>query len=1279
MPKKPPKQALLPNCCMEADEQSTQSGERCSSARFSSSTAKEGARYTSTFSHESKLEIDETCKAVELSTAAPSDVASLRPIPDEVSAAVTACDELLMDQVVDLTSAAVSDAPVSVCSDKDQVLDFLSAAASDAPVSVCSAKRSCDTGAADAVCEDTADQVVVFISAAISDAPVSVCSAKQSCYTGAADAVCENTAHEVGDLISAATSDASVSVCSVTRSCNTYAADAVCDNTADQAIRHQFPRILSDLLDDAPHPMKNSAPAQVSPPSQQPPVLPLPMGISTLGSQSSLSPPTGCHSFPMRHRKSGLSEPAPFFLGSSSPKKSDTAADPMSSGRSSRNSNRCLTVPGVCQPEILRLTVPGARARSSSLSHDQVSRDRPLYHPSEDESEHSCTVSSRRPSTRSARSFNQNDVANSDFRLVRRRASFIVTNDLHNKVRATPGQLSTLLDLERNRLATKCSSRAFENDRDRILLERHLIADVKRERHSAPSATMMGFTFAVTPTPDAIIENPAPATGPACAKNSPRSVVDDEDLCKYLGWVSPLKWSLTIIIAVLIGLQASSLIMGSHHIVHWKLQLLDRIVVSSDMGHSYAFLFLLSYALPACFVAALLVVYVAPHAGGSGIPEIKAYLNGIALPHAFTFSTWLSRSLGLLLVTSAGLFAGTEGPFAHIGGIIASAFSDGVIWGSQSYWPVVLMGHRNQCELISQGAAMGVAAAFGAPVGGILFSLEEASSHWSKHLTWRTFMGTMVAAVVAKLAKSGFTEIHAAGFIEFPDKNASFEVWELGAFAFLASLTGLLGALFCNTVSMTLRLRRYVFQLARPTKWSKRARLVEVMFVSFFTTAICFWPAVALGCTAIVGPRRLSETSEGLPDLSGMICKGRDYSSMAFILLQPKEVVIKTLFSRDMAEGTFLDIPSLCGCFAIVWCTTLLTFGSAVPVGLFIPNILAGACLGRIAGQILLDFGFSVHPGVYALMGSAGALGGFSRMTISLAVIFLEITNNVYLLLPLMLVIMTSKQLADRFGPSVYDIVLESNPDIHLLEDGLSEDHHLVLTGLTVHDVCTAEVLVVQTAETAEQIMNLLIQSTFAAYPIVDAQGRLVGMVSRTKLLAQLSEYNGQAQEGTLINLMQLAGEATEVTNWKTPVPRAFRHFCSTGLQHLCVIDERHVLLGILTRTDFARLCRSGHHGVDEVRKFIHRKQAAFAAGLMEGGGRRSQTGGAWHTPSGSTTDEECNDSIPGGSSDAGTPRAKDVTQGSSTSSKDCAPNALGTGGGTPPRSPVPVPLRSRR
>jgi H+/Cl- antiporter ClcA len=213
---------------------------------------------------------------------------------------------------------------------------------------------------------------------------------------------------------------------------------------------------------------------------------------------------------------------------------------------------------------------------------------------------------------------------------------------------------------------------------------------------------------------------------------------------------------------------------------------------------------------------------------------------------------------------------------------------------------------------------MGVAAAFGAPVGGILFSLEEASSYWSKSLTWRAFFGTMIAAVLAKLVKSGFTSVNAAGFIEFPDRNASFELWELILFAILGVITGLLGALFCGIVKRTAMKRRQVFKLGNPTSTTRKARVVEVLCVVTLTMTVCFWIPTAFGCTKLPHTHRLSEEQGELPDISGGICLKGTYSGIGYLLLQKKEAAIKKLFSRTMQGGAVLTISDLLWSYAII-------------------------------------------------------------------------------------------------------------------------------------------------------------------------------------------------------------------------------------------------------------------------------------------------------------------------------------------------------------------------
>lgn len=60
--------------------------------------------------------------------------------------------------------------------------------------------------------------------------------------------------------------------------------------------------------------------------------------------------------------------------------------------------------------------------------------------------------------------------------------------------------------------------------------------------------------------------------------------------------------------------------------------------------------------------------------------------------------------------------------------------------------PRAVFKNTDHREMVSAGAAAGIAAAFGAPIGGVLFSLEEAATHWSRKVGWRCFLCTTAAS-----------------------------------------------------------------------------------------------------------------------------------------------------------------------------------------------------------------------------------------------------------------------------------------------------------------------------------------------------------------------------------------------------------------------------------------------------------------------------------------------------------------------------------------------------
>lgn len=140
-------------------------------------------------------------------------------------------------------------------------------------------------------------------------------------------------------------------------------------------------------------------------------------------------------------------------------------------------------------------------------------------------------------------------------------------------------------------------------------------------------------------------------------------------------------------------------------------------------------------------------VWIEPVAGGSGIPEIKCFLNGIDIPRIVRVKTLLCKVIGVTFSVAAGLPVGKEGPMVHSGSVVAAGISQGKtqFWGVDTSFSKFsdFRNDREKRDFVACGAAAGVASAFGAPIGGVLFSLEEGASYWSTKLTWRCFFCAM--------------------------------------------------------------------------------------------------------------------------------------------------------------------------------------------------------------------------------------------------------------------------------------------------------------------------------------------------------------------------------------------------------------------------------------------------------------------------------------------------------------------------------------------------------
>ena len=134
-----------------------------------------------------------------------------------------------------------------------------------------------------------------------------------------------------------------------------------------------------------------------------------------------------------------------------------------------------------------------------------------------------------------------------------------------------------------------------------------------------------------------------------------------------------LLWFIFTVIGILVGTVCFVLSVAEDFLTEVKIWVAQHFMqLNHTEGAIFtAFGFYVIYSIILSSLAAVLTVYIAPGAAGSGIPEIMGVLNGVKYPHIFTKRVLIIKIVGVILAVSGTLCIGKEGPLAHIGAIIA--------------------------------------------------------------------------------------------------------------------------------------------------------------------------------------------------------------------------------------------------------------------------------------------------------------------------------------------------------------------------------------------------------------------------------------------------------------------------------------------------------------------------------------------------------------------------------------------------------------------------------
>ena len=336
-----------------------------------------------------------------------------------------------------------------------------------------------------------------------------------------------------------------------------------------------------------------------------------------------------------------------------------------------------------------------------------------------------------------------------------------------------------------------------------------------------------------------------------------------------------------------------------------------------------------------------------PMISGSGIPQVKAELMGFIRPH--WRKTLICKFIGGICAITGGLSLGREGPSIQLGAMVGKGVSN-----------ISADLKKNKNLLMTCGAGAGLAAAFSAPLAGVIFSMEELQKRYSTEL----MLSTMASSIVADWVAS-----YAFGLKPVFDLTVTGSVpvsryWEI---LILGLILGFAGSIYNKCIELSQNL----FE-----KLGGKGKVI-VPFVLIIMLAI--WYPQVLG------------SGHGLVAFASL---GNHGMKVMLTLL-----LIKFAFS-------------------------ILSFGTGAPGGIFLPLLVLGAIIGGTFSEGMGTIcGFSEnYISMFVVMGMAGLFGSIVRAPLTGIVLISEMTGIFSNLLPLAIVSFVANMTAEfNYSLPIYD------------------------------------------------------------------------------------------------------------------------------------------------------------------------------------------------------------------------------------------------------------------
>ena len=420
---------------------------------------------------------------------------------------------------------------------------------------------------------------------------------------------------------------------------------------------------------------------------------------------------------------------------------------------------------------------------------------------------------------------------------------------------------------------------------------------------------------------------------------------------------------------VIIGLITGALVSVFRLMLMGADVLRDRMVEYAEGGAARAALAALILLCIAGVISVLLGWE--PEIAGSGIPQVEAELKG--QKDMRWLRVIIGKFAGCALAIGGGLALGREGPSIQLGAMVGKGVSRA--------------GHRLLTEerlLITCGAGAGLSAAFGAPLAGAIFALEELHRNFSAEV----LLSTMAASTASDFVAAnvfGLTPVFGFGVEHgLPLKY----YW---AVILLGIILGFFGILYNRTIAF--------MQDAFDRIGKVFARMADSL------------PGVS---SYNLTDSKLNTKGE-IASRTGRLITA---FALAYILIftYPQALGSGSSLVGEISRGEY-TLGALAVLLVVKFIFSTASFGSGSPGGIFLPLLVLGAVTGGVCAEVLALAGFDQrYITAMVVVAMAGYFSAIVRAPVTGVILITEMTGDFTCLLPLVLASLIAYLIPEYFG-----------------------------------------------------------------------------------------------------------------------------------------------------------------------------------------------------------------------------------------------------------------------